>query len=72
MAAAHLAYLDLALDKFSGTDPNQDAESFLQVIERETNFNLRLAAANPDALADDTFRKSSVFRSTQRSSCRIV
>ena len=28
MAAAHLAYPDLAMDKFSGTDPDQDAESF--------------------------------------------
>ena len=28
MTAAHLAYPDLAVDKFSGTDPDQDAESF--------------------------------------------
>ena len=34
MAATHLAYPDLALDKFSGTDPDQDAESFIQLIER--------------------------------------
>ena len=27
MANAHLAYPDLALDKFSGTDPDQDAEA---------------------------------------------
>ena len=33
MAATHLAYPDLALDKFSGTDPDQDAESFIQLIE---------------------------------------
>ena len=30
MAATHLAYPDLALDKFSGTDPDQDAEPFIQ------------------------------------------
>ena len=40
MAAAHLAYPDLAVDKFSGTDPNQNAESFIQLIERKINFAL--------------------------------
>ena len=35
MANAHLAYADLAIDKFSGTDPDQDAESFIQLIERK-------------------------------------
>ena len=40
MAATHLAYPDLALDKFSGTDPDQDAESFIQLIERKINFAL--------------------------------
>ena len=33
MANTHLAYPDLAIDKFSGTDPDQDAESFIQLIE---------------------------------------
>ena len=51
MAATHLAYPDLALDKFSGTDPDQDAESFIQLIERKINFALGDAPANPDALA---------------------
>ena len=37
MANTHLAYPDLALDKFSGTDPDQDAESFVQLIERKIN-----------------------------------
>ena len=30
MAATHLAYPDVALVKFSGTDPDQDAESFIE------------------------------------------
>ena len=34
MAAAHLAYPDLAVDKFSGTYRDQDAQSFIQLIER--------------------------------------
>ena len=40
MANTHLAYPDLAVDKFSGTDPDQDAESFTQLIERKINFLL--------------------------------
>ena len=40
MANTHLAYSDLAIDKFSGTDPDQDAESFIQLIERKINFAL--------------------------------
>ena len=34
MANAHLAYPDLALDKFSGTDPDQDAEAFIRLSAR--------------------------------------
>ena len=40
MANAHLAYPDLALDKFSGTDPDQDAEAFIRLIECKNNFAL--------------------------------
>ena len=35
MANTLLANPDLAIDKFSGTDPDQDAESFIQLIERK-------------------------------------
>ena len=63
MAATHLAYPDIALDKYSGTDPDQDAESFIQLIERNINFALRDAPANPDALANYTFRKKALFSS---------
>ena len=66
MAAIHLAYPDLALDKFSGTDPDQDAESFIQLIERKINFALGDAPANPDALANYTFRKKALFSSLLR------
>ena len=38
MAANQLAYLDLAIDNFSGTDPDQDAESFSQKNKRKINF----------------------------------
>ena len=50
MANTHLAYPDLALDKFSGTDPDQDAESFVQLIERKINFALGDALADLDDL----------------------
>ena len=40
MAAAHLAYPALAVDKFSGTDLDQHAESFIQLIERKSSLLL--------------------------------
>ena len=40
MAQPHLAYPDLALDKFSGIDPDQDAEAFIRLIEWKINFAL--------------------------------
>ena len=38
MAQTHLAYPDLDLDKFSGTDPDPDAEAFIRSIECKNNF----------------------------------
>ena len=66
MAATHLAYPDLALDKFSGSDPDQNAESFIQLIELKINFAPGDAPANPDALANYTFRKKALFSSLLR------
>ena len=40
MANVLLAYPDLALEKFSGTDPDQDAEAFIHLIECMINFAL--------------------------------
>ena len=42
MANTHLAYPDLAIDKFSGTDPDQDAESFIQLIEQKSTLPLEM------------------------------
>ena len=61
MAAAHLAYPDLAGDKFSGTDPDQDAESFIQLIEREINIALGDAPGDAGELANYTFTKKALF-----------
>ena len=66
MANTHLAYPDLAIDKFSGTDPDQDAESFIQLIEREINFALGDAPGDAGELANYTFRKKALFSSLLR------
>ena len=63
MANTHLAYPDLALDKFSGTDPDLDAESFVQLIERKNNLALGDASVDPDELVSYTFRKKAFFSS---------
>ena len=62
----HLAYLDLAINKFSVTDPDQDAESFIQLIERKINFALGDAPADAGELANYTFRKKALFFSLLR------
>ena len=66
MANTHLAYPDLAIDKFSGTDPDQDAESFIQLIERKVNFALGDAAEDAVELENYTFRKKALFSSLLR------
>ena len=52
LAATQLAYPDLALDKFSGTDPDQVVESFIQLVEGKVNFAPGDALANLDAVAN--------------------
>ena len=66
MANTHLPYPDVALDKFSGTDPDQDAESFVQLIQRKINFVLGDAPADPDELVSYTFCKKALFSSLLR------
>ena len=66
MANTHLAYPDIALDKFSGTDPDQDAESFVQLIEIKINYALGDAPADLDALVSYTFLKKALFSSLLR------
>ena len=61
MVNTHLAYPDLAIDKFSGTDPDQDAEPFIQLIERNINFALGDAPGDAGELANFTFRKKAPF-----------
>ena len=66
MANTHLAYPDLAIDIFSGTDPDQDAESFIQLIERKVNFALGDAPGDAAEMANSTFREKALFSSLLR------
>ena len=66
MAPTHLAYRDLASDKVSGTDRDQDAEFCIQLIERNNNFALGDASKNLDALTNYIFRKKAFFSSLLR------
>ena len=67
MANAHLVYPDLALDNFSGTDPDQDAEAFIRLIECKINFAL---GTEPEAGELEhviyLFRKKTLFFSLLR------
>ena len=66
MANNHLAYPDLAIDKFSGTDPDQDAEPLIQLIEQKINFALGDAPADAAELVNYTLRKKALFSSLLR------
>ena len=66
MANTHLAYPDLAIDNFSGTDPDQGAESFIQINERTINFALGDAPGDAGEMANYTFRKKALFSSLLR------
>ena len=61
MANIHIAYSELAIDEVSGTDPDQDAESFSQLIERKIKTAPRHAPGDAGELANYTFRKTALF-----------
>ena len=65
MAATHFGYPNLAVE-FSGTDPNQDAESFIQLVERKIVFALGNAPGDAGDMANYTFRKKALFSSLLR------
>ena len=66
MVNTDVVYPDLAIDKFSRTDPDQDAESFIQLVERKINFALEDAPADAGELVKYTFRKEALFSSLLR------
>ena len=66
MAENTVSFPDLALDKFSGNDPDQDAKSFPFTVENRINFSL---GSRPTEIAERTrylFRKKALFSSLLR------
>ena len=63
MAHTHLAYPNPALDNFSGTILDQDAESLIQLNEPKVNFAPGDASADREEFANYTFRKKALFPS---------
>ena len=62
MANAHLADPELAMDKFSGTDPDQDAEAFIRLKECTIIFALGTEPDEADAEhVIYLFRKKALF-----------
>ena len=63
MAQNAASFPDLALDKFSGNDPDQNVKSFLLTVENKIDFSL----GSPPNVADDAarylFRKKALFSS---------
>ena len=66
MAATHFAHPNPAIDKFSGTDPDQDAKTFIQPIERKINLAFADAPLDAFELANYTVRKKALFYSLLR------
>ena len=67
MANAHLPYQDLALDNFSGTDPDQDDGAFIRLLECKIHFALGTEPEEADAEnVIYLFRKKVLFSSLLR------
>ena len=66
MAENTVSFPDLALDKFSGNDPDQDAKSFLLTVENKINFSLGSRPADNAERARYLFRKKALFSSLLR------
>ena len=61
MVHTRLAYPDIAIVKFSGTDLDYDSDFFIQLVERKINFARGDAAGYAIELANYTFRKKEPF-----------
>ena len=66
MADNTVSFPDLALDKFSGNDPEQDVRSFLTTVENKINFSMGHEPDNDDDRARYLFRKKALFSSLLR------
>ena len=66
MAENTVSFLDLALDKFSGNEPDQDAKSFLLTVENKINFSPGSRPTDIPERARYLFRKKALFSSLLR------
>ena len=71
-AHTQLAHPDLALDKFSGTDPDQDAEPFIQLTKRKINCALGDAPGVVDNFRKLNFQEKSTVLCFSPSTSRWV
>ena len=66
MAENTVSFPDLALHKFSGIDPDQDAKSFLLTVENKINFSLGSRPTDVAERARYLFRKKALLSSLLR------
>ena len=66
MAENTVLFPDLALDKFSGNDPDQYAKSFLLTVENKIKFSLGSRPIDMAERARYLFRKKALFSSLLR------
>ena len=69
-----VAYLELALEKFTGLYPNEDARDSLDIVEKNIAFSLgtRPADAGGDQDAYDNRQKASFLSHIKRSNRSMV
>ena len=63
MAENTVSFPNLALDKFLGSDPDQDAKSFLLTVEIQINFSLGSRSTDNTEIERYLFRKKALFSS---------
>ena len=61
MAENTVSFPDLALDKFLGNDPDQDAKLFLLTVKNKINFSLGSRPTDNVGRARYLFRKKALF-----------
>ena len=66
MAENTVSFRDLALDKFSGKVPDQDAKSLLQTVDNKISFSLGSLPTDVTEKARYLFRKKALFSSLLR------
>ena len=66
MAENTVSFPDLALDKFSGNDPDQDAKSILLTVENKINLSLGSRPTDIAERARYLYRKKALFSSLLR------